>query len=131
MILLDTHAWVWWVSAPEKLSEHARTRIEEAAGSGEVFVSSISAWEVAMLVSKGRLDLTLEVDDWIARSEAVPYFHFLPVDNRIAVRSVNLPPPLHPDPADRIVAATALALGAEVVTRDRRLRDYPPLSTLW
>jgi PIN domain nuclease of toxin-antitoxin system len=131
LILLDTHAWVWWVSVPENLSDRARSRIEEAAAAGEVLVSSISAWEVALLVARGRLELTLAVEDWIGRSEALPYLHFVPIDNRIAVRSVSLPPPLHSDPADRMIVATALALGAEVVTKDRRLRDYPPLRTIW
>lgn len=74
---------------------------------------------------------TLEVEEWIARSEALPYLHFLPVDNRIAGRSVHLPAPLHPDPADRIIVATAFALTADVVTKDRRLRHYSPLRTVW
>lgn len=96
-----------------------------------IYVSSISAWEVALLVDKGRLKLSIEVGDWIARSEALPFVTFVPVDNRIAVRSVELPLPLHDDPADRIIVATAIILGAVLVTQDERLRRYSHVPTRW
>lgn len=131
MILLDTHAWVWWVGAPEKLSAGARERIDEAKESRQVFVSSFSAWEVALLVARGRLHLATDVDEWLGRCERLPFLRFVPVDHRIAIRSVRLPPPLHQDPADRIIVATALALGAELVTKDERLLNYPMVRTVW
>jgi len=129
VILLDTHAWVWWVGAPEKLSAGARERIDEAKESRQVFVSSFSAWEVALLVARGRLHLATDVDEWLGRCERLPFLRFVPVDHRIAIRSVRLPPPLHQDPADRIIAA--LALGAELVTKDERLLNYPMVRTVW
>ncbi|HET9210615.1 MAG TPA: type II toxin-antitoxin system VapC family toxin, partial [Thermoanaerobaculia bacterium] len=101
MIVLDTHAWVWWVANPEQLSPSARQRIDSEAEKGPVLVSSISAWEVALLVRKGRLELTMDVEDWIAKSESLPILNFIPVDNRIAVLSNHLPGELHDDPADR------------------------------
>jgi len=131
VILLDTHAWVWWVGAPEKLSAGARERIDEAKESRQVFVSSFSAWEVALLVARGRLHLATDVDEWLGRCERLPFLRFVPVDHRIAIRSVRLPPPLHQDPADRIIVATALALGAELVTKDERLLNYPMVRTVW
>ncbi len=130
MTVLDTHAWVWWVSGDPRLSDRARHEIERAMGAGSLRVSSISAWEVAMLVARGRLELTMEVDDWVARSEALPFLAFVPVDNRIALRSVALAG-LHEDPADRIIVATALALGAQLVTRDRKLHGLPGLRAVW
>jgi PIN domain nuclease of toxin-antitoxin system len=51
MIVLDTHAWIWWVSSPEFLSETAKQIIDEAATEKNVFISSISTWEIAILVS--------------------------------------------------------------------------------
>ena len=131
MIVLDTHAWVWFVSNPELLSKPARKAVDAAMEQKEIFISCISAWEVALLVAKKRLRLTLEVPDWIAKSERLPFFHFLPVDNSIAVKSVNLPQPLHSDPADRIIIATAITIAAPVVTKDEKLLNYPHVKTIW
>jgi PIN domain nuclease of toxin-antitoxin system len=109
----------------------ARRALDKAATGKRLFVSSISLWEVALLVAKGRLRLSMPVATWMGASEALPFLRFVPVDNAIALLAVTLPGPLHDDPADRIIAATALSLGAELVTRDRRLTEYPRLRTLW
>ena len=131
MILLDTHAWVWWLSAPESLPEPSRLAIDEARRHSRLLVSSISVWEVALLVSKGRLQLTLPVEDWISKAEALSFLKFVPVDNAIALRSVHLPGSLHPDPADRIIVATAMDRRVALVTKDERLRAYPHVKTIW
>lgn len=132
MILLDTHAWVWWVDDPARLPAPARQAIEESLAAGDaVLVSCISTWEVAQLVSRGRLELTVPVADWIALAESAPEIAFVPVDNRIALRSVELGGFAHRDSADRIIAATALARGATLVTADARLRAYGALTTAW
>ena len=131
MILLDTHAWVWWVNDPQELSSAANRAINTAREESAVYVSSMSAWEVALLVAKGRLQLTLDVEDWIIRSEALPFLNFIPVDNRIAVRSTALPGTLHGDPADRIIIASALTLGAAIVTKDERIKRYRHVKTVW
>ncbi|HEX9944803.1 MAG TPA: type II toxin-antitoxin system VapC family toxin [Thermoanaerobaculia bacterium] len=131
MIVLDTHVWVWWVSSPERLSPTARQQIDSEASERQIQISSISCWEVSLLVKKGRLELTLDVEEWIDRSEALPFFRFVPVDNRIAVLSNRLPGEFHEDPADRIIAATALLLGATLITKDQNLQDYPHVETLW
>lgn len=131
MILLDTHAWIWWVDDPTRLSTPAREAVDAATGGEGVSISAISAWEVALLVAKGRLVLDREVSAWIDASAALPFVHFVPVDRRIAVSSVLLAEPLHPDPADRIIAATAISLGATLVTADQRLQQYAPVKTLW
>ncbi|MHB8764564.1 MAG: PIN domain-containing protein, partial [Deferrisomatales bacterium] len=88
-MVLDTHAWLWWVSDPGKLSATARAAIDRAATAANLVVSSISAWEVDILVKKGRLVLTMDVQDWVRKSEALPALRFKPVDNSIAVRCVN------------------------------------------
>ncbi len=131
MIILDTHTWLWWVSNPENLSLSARKIIDSTVENDEILISSISAWEVALLVAKRRLQLTIEVSDWIAKSERLPFVKFIPIDNAIAVKSVSLPKPFHSDPADRIIVATATTIGASLVTKDERILNYPPVETIW
>lgn len=130
MILLDTHVLVWWISDPPKLSGRAKTVIETGRESGALLVSAISAWEIALLVGKGRLDLDRPVEDWVEAVESLPFVTFLPVDPRTAVRSVVLAD-LHPDPADRIIVATTISRGATLITRDQKLLDYEPVDTVW
>jgi len=131
MIVLDTHAWIWWVSNPEFLSEKAKQIIDEAVTNRNVLISSISTWEVAILASRGRLKLTMSPEDWVAASEALPFFDFVPVSNSIALKSVQLPGVLHNDPADRIIIATAISLGAVLVTKDEKIRNYEHVKTVW
>ena len=131
MIVLDTHALLWWVNAPSILSKAAKKAIDAAAKTKSAYVSCISSWEIALLVERGRLQLTLDVRDWLCRCEALPFISFVPVNNVIAVESVRLPGFPHPDPADRIIAATALSLGAVLITKDDKLRNYPHLKTIW
>ncbi len=131
MIVLDTHTWIWFISKPEVLSKQATKALSAAVEEKSVLISSISAWEVALLVTKKRLTLSLDVTDWIAKSENLPFIQFIAVSNSIAIKSVNLPQPLHPDPADRIIIATALSAGAPLVTKDKKLLNYPHVKTIW
>ena len=131
MIVLDTHVWVLFVSNPELLSKRAKRSLDAAMEEKGILISSISAWEVALLVAKKRLRLTLGVTDWIAKSEALPFITFIPVDNSIAIKSVNLPQPLHSDPADRIIIATAISMGAPLLTKDETILKYPHVQTIW
>lgn len=131
MIVLDTHALVWWIGSPEKLSDKARRVIERTIKTKEVFVSSISIWEIALLSTKGRLTLTMDVERWIELIEQIPGLQFVPVDNRIALSSVTLPGRLHPDPADRMIISTARFLGARVITSDTKIRQYRHVRSTW
>lgn len=130
MIVLDTHAWVWWLSDPDRLSSPARSAVDTAFADRTLYVSAISVWEVALLAKRGRLDLTMDVGDWVRRAEALENVTFVPVDNAIALRSVQIAG-LHADPADRIIAATAADLGARLVTGDRRLHEAGVVEALW
>jgi PIN domain nuclease of toxin-antitoxin system len=131
MIVLDTHTWIWFISKPEVLSKRAKKAVSAAVKEKSVLISSISAWEVALLVIKKRLTLSLDVTDWIAKSEGLPFIQFIEISNAIAIKSVNLPQPLHPDPADRIIIATALSVGVPLVTKDKKLLNYPYVKTIW
>lgn len=128
MILLDTHVWVWWAAEPKKLAARALKAVESA---DEVGVSAISPWEVAMLVSKGRLELDRDVLLWIRQALAIPKVSLIPLSPEIAVASTKLDPAFPGDSADRILAATALRLRVPLVTADARLRRLASLDTIW
>jgi PIN domain nuclease of toxin-antitoxin system len=83
-----------------------------------------------MLERRGRLVLRIPAALWVEKCERLALFHFVPVDTTIARLAVELPEPMHADPADRIIVATALSLGATLVTRDRKLLEYPHVKTL-
>jgi len=132
VIVLDTHALLWWVSNPERVPAKARRLLDKAvADNSTVSVSAISTWEIAMLSLRARLELTMPVDAWIAHVEELPWLTFVSVDNRIALRSVHLEGFPHRDPADRIIVATALVLNATLVTADDRLRSWKSVRTVW
>ena len=131
MMMLDTHVWLWFISNPELLSQKASRAVDSAFRKEKIFISSISAWEIALLVYNKRLQLTLDAADWVAHSERLPFFEFVPVDNAIAIKSVSLPKPLHGDPADRIIIATAISLGASLVTKDDKILNYRHVKTIW
>lgn len=131
--MLDTHALVWWVNDDGQLSRPARRAIERERRreNGQILVSSISAWEIALLAAKGRLVLTLDVGDWLDTAAEIEGVYFVPVDNVIAVHSVQLPGEFHPDPADRIITALARHHSAPVVTGDSKIRAYRYVETIW
>lgn len=132
MILLDTHVLLWWLADMDNLSAAARARLDQHLDqTGDICVSSISAWEIAMLTQKGRLALTIDVTDWIRHAEQVPAISFVPVNNDIAMKSTLLPEPLHKDPADRLIIATARHLACPLVTADSKLLTYPHVDTVW
>jgi PIN domain nuclease of toxin-antitoxin system len=89
-----------------------------------VFVSPITAWELATLAMCGRLRLTMSPDVWFDRLLALPGVRLAAMPPSLLIASVSLPGTPPKDPADRIIAATARAFGYAVVTRDRELTDY-------
>jgi PIN domain nuclease of toxin-antitoxin system len=131
VIVLDTHAWVWWIAAPEYLSSQVQEAIGRNLATRSVVVSTFSTWEIAMLIVKGKLQFSIDLGEWIRQSEQIPGLTFQPVTNAIALASVNLPGQFHPDPADRLIVATARMLGAALVTGDEKIKRYPHVRTLW
>lgn len=133
MIVLDTHALIWWASGnKEELSAAALQAIEnELKDGGQIYVSSISAWELAMLVAKGRVALSMDVAEWLSYVGSIEAVNFVPVDNEIAVKSTELPGDFHKDPADRLIVATARKLAAPLVTADEKIRAYQHVRTIW
>ena len=131
MIVLDTHAWLWWLHEPARLSSRARTAIEEAEASRSLRVSTISVWEVAIKVASGKLALPMDLDTWFGRAQSYPGIELVSVDARDALESTRLPGSFHRDPADRLIVALARRHGAPLVTRDQRIRDYGHVTSIW
>lgn len=132
MIVLDTHILVWWCDGDDKLSVNAKQRIDAALESEEdILLSSISAWEVSMLVSKNRLTLTMDVDTWLQMANEIDSLRFVAVDNKVAVESTRLPGEFHKDPADRMIVALARTLSAPLITADEKILNYPHVKTIF
>ncbi len=127
MIVADTHAWVWWIDWRHRLSRRARETLDRAE---EIGVSVISCWEVALLAAKGRLKLDRDVMLWIEQALELPAVRLLDLSPAIAVSSTLLEWE-HEDPADRIILATAMAHRASVVSKDRRIRSFRAVNTIW
>ena len=128
MIVLDTHAWIWWVADPARLSTAARKAIEKERVRG---ICAISVWEVAVLIQRGRLVLDRDVADWVRDALAVPGVEVLPLTPEMALAAGGPALDLHGDPADRMIAATTLAHRARLVTKDEQLRAVQALDTVW
>lgn len=132
MILFDTHVLIWFISNPEKLSSKAQRIIEkEIKAKRQFLVSSISIWEIYMLVKRDRLKLAIDTDSWVRKIEQTGSFHFISIDNQIAAKSVVLNNSFHDDPADRMIVATALHLGAILITSDQKILNYPNIQAVW
>jgi PIN domain nuclease of toxin-antitoxin system len=133
MIVLDTHALIWWVNGDSKLSARARKVIESeiTIDGGKILVSVITAWEIAMLVNKNRLVLTMDLNEWLDTVRSIDAVQFVPIDNEVAVQSVQLPGDFHPDPADRMITALARHYSANLVTSDDKIRKYRHVKTIW
>lgn len=132
MIVLDTHALLWWVQGDRDLLGPAvMPAIRAERSGGAILVSSISSWELALLISYGRLRLASDLSAWLRQVGQVERLRFVSVDNDIAVAANNLPGDLHHDPADRIIVATARLHDAVLVTGDRKLLTYPHVRTIW
>ena len=131
MIVLDTQTLVWWTTKPEFLSKRALRKIEAEAKKGKLLISSISILEIYLLVKKKKIGFSVDIDTWLATIEKSSDFEFVPVDNRIAAKSVTLPEPFHNDPADRIIVATARESGAALITSDARIRKYSHIQSVW
>ena len=123
-LLLDTHIWIWTQIEPEKLGH--RVQRELRTSSNEQWLSPISVWELAILQRKGRMMISGNFTEWCER--ALVGFLEAPLTYEIALVAESIP--LHPDPADRFLAATAKVLNLTLVTADERLLGLGDIATL-
>lgn len=123
-MVLDTHAFVWVMEGDKKLGPAARRAVLKASADNGVAISAITPWEIAMLENKGRLRLAREVGEWIRDALRTPAVRLLPISPEIAVDSVRLPGAFNPDPADRLIVATARQWSVPLMTADKDILDY-------
>lgn len=124
-IVLDTHAWIWLMEGDARLSAGRLVgAIERTAAAGNLYVSAVSVWEVSMFEAAGRVQFTIPCVTWLSEALATPGLRMVPLSAPVALDSARLPGSFHGDPADRIIVATARALGATLATADERLLEY-------
>jgi PIN domain nuclease of toxin-antitoxin system len=126
MMLLDTHVLVWLDEGGPRLGKSALRQIDAELSTGNLAVSAISFWEIAMLIQKGRLEMRLEVDVW-RRELLESGLREIPLDGAIAIRAGGLQD-FHGDPADRLIVATALQTSSILMTADQKILDWKNLS---
>lgn len=121
MILLDTHVWVRWVDPHvNPLPSKIIACIETA---DLLAVSAITCWEVAWLARRNRLQLKLNLADWLDEGLQGSNVLCVPIEESIAVRAANLPEH-HRDPADRLIIATAIERRASLISLDNIFPEY-------
>ena len=129
--LLDTCA-VIWIANREALREPAASALEDApAHGGGVFVSPITAWEIAMLVARKRLEIEETFSSFINLYLQSRTITVQPISSEIAELSVSFGREINNDPADRIIAATTILTGAKLVTADDNLINSAIVPTVW
>jgi PIN domain nuclease of toxin-antitoxin system len=129
-LLLDTHIWLRYQGISGDLRPAALPTLDHAAAADAVFVSIISIWEIALLVRQGRLSLNTSVDRWTTEALSKPGIRLLPLTPQIAIVSADLPDPMHKDPADRILVASARVERLTLVTRDRDILAFAKATKL-
>lgn len=128
MYLLDTHVLLWLADRQEELSPEARAAIAKAAGN--LFISSITGFEIAVKAERGGLVLSRRPGDWIRDALSLHGVVEIPVTCEIGTLAAALPP-IHRDPCDRIIIATARIHDLTIITKDTIIPSYPDVRTLW
>ena len=118
-MLLDTHALVWLDEGNTRLGKTALSTIDQHLQANSLYVSSISFWEVAMLIEKNRLEISMSVDLW-RKSLLDNGLQEIPLTGNVAIQSALLND-FHGDPADRMIVATAMQATAKLCTADRKI----------
>jgi PIN domain nuclease of toxin-antitoxin system len=125
MLILDTHSWIWAINGDRKIQKSGfLNHIQNSVQNNSLIISSISLWEVAMLISKGRIILTENTIDWMNNASSAPGLSVHPITSEIAYESTVLPDSFHGDPADRLIVATARVLNATLLTFDQEIIKY-------
>lgn len=123
-VLLDTHVWLWCLTAHSNLSMEFADFFEKSLVKQGFLISPMSIWEVGMLVEKKRIELEMDVQDWINQALELPGAQLCPITPHIAIQSTRLPQIIHGDPVDRLLIATAYEENAVLITCDQKILDY-------
>jgi PIN domain nuclease of toxin-antitoxin system len=128
--LLDTHVWFWLLENPEAIPTSVRRCLTDSKNI-PFGLCSISLWEVAKLVQKGRIKLTIPLADWFAQALTPGLIRLYPLTESISINSTTLPDGFSSDPADEMIVATARLYNLTLITADKRILSYPHVKTLW
>lgn len=131
-LLLDTHALLWSIIEPGRLSPVAHAAITDPTA--QVAVSAVSFWEIAIKSNLGKLTLSGATPEMLVDAAQQQGFDLLPLDPRLAASFTRLPlDPQHRDPFDRMLVWQALSLGYTLVSRDRKIstNQLAGLRVLW
>jgi len=131
MIVVDTHVIIWDALQPEFLSARAAEAIAHANETDGIIFCEISLWEIAMLIRKERISVETSYLNFIHLVKAANQYIFHGISPEIAELSTQLSAEVNNDPADRLIAATAVTAGVPLVTADRNLRKAKSISTIW
>ena len=123
-LLLDTHVWIWCMVGASMLKKTFHITFEKALKSQGILISPMTIWEVGMLVEKKRIQIEMDVLDWIEQALDTPGINLTPITPRIAIYSTRLVGEIHGDPVDRLLVATAFEKNAVLVTCDHNILQY-------
>jgi PIN domain nuclease of toxin-antitoxin system len=124
-LLLDTHIALWLDTGDQRLAAATRSLIDDCwRTGGTIYLSAVTAWEIALLVDTGRIDLDLPIEAWVERFVDRRGIAPVPLGYRAACRAYQLDPFPHRDPADRLLIATAIELACPLVTYDERIERF-------
>jgi len=129
MILLDTHTLIWLRAEPAKLSARASEAIRTARLTEGLAISAITLWELAWIATHGRISFAGTIDTFVERTTAS--IAIRPITIKIAVLANQLPSTFPGDPSDRLIAATALDESCALITKDRSIRNFMQINTIW
>lgn len=124
MIVLDTHIWIWLVNG--NFDRFPASWLPQIVESDRLGVSPLSCYEIALAQKRGRLELNCLAEQWIKQALSLGKIDLLPVTDDIAIQAVSLTP-IHKDPFDRLIIATALACDAQLASVDGCFQEYPEL----
>ena len=130
MILLDTHTWIWSHSATKLLSDNVKKLIKKTQ-TDQRAIASISIWEFAMMVTKGRINVKIDPKRWLNNAIGNSGLRVIALTPEIAMESCNLPGGFHRDPADQVIVATARTHNLTLLTKDRKIIEYPHGQAIW
>ena len=122
-IVLDTCALIWWSLDPDKLSQKAKAACEQMEQKKNGLVPSTAVWEIAIKIKNRKLDLGVDIDDYIATLKRSDVVRIIPIDEEIWLDSVRLEWE-HRDPADRVVVAIAQRNQASIITADQKISSF-------
>ncbi len=130
MMVVDTHVILWLALEPEHLSRNATKAIEDTRSNGSpLLISSISLFEIARAAERGRVELKEPTDAFLVRIMSM--FSIQQISAPVALAAAKLPDAFPGDPADRIIAATALLEDLPLITADQNIRRSHAVKTIW